>query len=70
MRVYIHGMAFFDIGYLACLTSLTYYSSKVSGFGYQQGQKEIFYDILPTANAFKGQSNIAITYSNITPIQC
>ena len=54
MYLYIQAMAFSDIGYLACLATLIYYSSEVSGFGYQDGREEIFVAVLPTCNVFKG----------------
>lgn len=51
-------MAFFDIGYLATLSSLTYYSSKSDGYGYlEEYQDEVFYLILPTGNIFKGKGD-------------
>ena len=56
MHIYIHGMAFADIGYLICSTFLIYYSSEMAGFGYQEGKDEIFLAVLPTCNAFKGKS--------------
>ena len=59
MKLYIHAMAFFDIGYLASLSSLTYYSSKSDGYGYHtEYQDEVFYLILPTCNIFKGTKTI------------
>ena len=52
-------MAIFDIGYLATLSSLTYYSSKSGGYGYlAEYQDEVFYLILPTCNVFKGETRI------------
>ena len=66
LKLYIHAMAFFDIGYLASLSSLTYYSSKSDGYGYHtEYQDEVFYLILPICNIFKGKKTLNQSLKNI-----
>ena len=66
LKLYIHAMAFFDIGYLASLSSLTYYSSKSDGYGYHtEYQDEVFYLILPTCNIFKGKTILKQSLRNM-----
>ena len=63
-------MAFFDIGYLASLSSLTYYSSKSDGYGYHtEYQDEVFYLILPTCNIFKGKKTLDQSLRNMDNVK-